>query len=104
MGIASSIAAGVKAVNQIKNSDKSETAPAGGASLPRPAAPGGASTSIPQTVGTGGEQNTSSQISEAIAGAQSNDKEKPIKAYVVSEDMSSQQALDRRTNSAATFG
>ena len=105
IGIASSIAAGVKAVNQIKNSDKSETAPSGGGSkVPRPAAPGGASTSIPQTVGTGGEQNTSSQISEAIAGAQSNDKEQPIKAYVVSEDISSQQALDRRTNSAATFG
>jgi hypothetical protein len=27
----------------------------------------------------------------------------PIKAYVVSQDISSQQALDRRTNRAATF-
>jgi hypothetical protein len=30
-------------------------------------------------------------------------KDRPIKTYVVSTEMSSQQALDRRTNSAATF-
>jgi hypothetical protein len=29
---------------------------------------------------------------------------KPIKAYVVGQDISSQQALDRRTSTAATFG
>lgn len=105
IGIASSVAAGVKAVRDIKNSDKSQSAPSGGGQRPaRPAAPSASATSIPQTVGTGGEQNTGSQISEAIAGAQQRDEDKPIKAYVVSSDVSSQQALDRRTNSAATFG
>jgi hypothetical protein len=29
---------------------------------------------------------------------------KPIRAYVVSGDVSSAQALDRRTSNAATFG
>lgn len=105
IGIASSVAAGVKAVRDIKNSDKSQSAPSGGGQRPaRPAAPSASATSIPQTVGTGGEQNTGSQISEAIAGARGRDEDKPIKAYVVSSDVSSQQALDRRTNSAATFG
>jgi hypothetical protein len=42
--------------------------------------------------------NPTQQIGETIAGAQ-----KPLKAYVVSGDISSQQALDRRTNRAATF-
>jgi hypothetical protein len=42
--------------------------------------------------------NPTRQIGETIAGAQ-----KPLKAYVVSGDISSQQALDRRTNRAATF-
>ncbi len=105
LGIASSVAAGVKAVRDINNSDKQTSAPSSGGARPaRPASPGSAAASIPQTVATGGEQNTGSQIAGAIAGAQQNDSERPIKAYVVSSDVSSQQALDRRTNSAATFG
>ena len=105
IGIASSIAAGVKAVRDIKNSDKGENAPSGGGQRPpRPASPGVSGASIPETVATGGEVNTGSQIAQTIAGAQQRDGEKPIKAYVVSSDVSSQQALDRRTNSAATFG
>ena len=103
IGIASSVAAGVKAVNQIKNSDKSESAPSGGGKVPRPAAPGVSGASIPEIAGTGGEQNTGGQIGESIAAA-SGQNETPIKAYVVSQDVSSQQALDRRTNAAATFG
>jgi len=55
-------------------------------------------------VATGGEQNTGSQIAAAIAGARQRDEDKPLRAYVVSADVSSQQALDRRTNVAATFG
>ena len=105
LGIASSVAAGVKAVRDINNSDKQTSAPSSGGARPaRPASPGSAAASIPQTVATGGEQNTGSQIAGAIAGAQQNDSERPIKAYVVSSDVSSQQALDRRTNSAATVG
>ena len=49
---------------------------------------------------TQGGQNPATAISQTIAGAQ----QQPIKAYVVSGDISSQQALDRKTNRAATFG
>jgi len=47
---------------------------------------------------TQGGQNPSTQIAETISRAQA-----PLRAYVVSQDISSQQALDRRTNRAATF-
>jgi hypothetical protein len=105
IGIASSVAAGVKAVRDIKNSDKGESASSGGgARLPRPAAPSVSGASIPQTVATGGEQNTGGQIAAAIAGARERETEKPIKAFVVSQDVSSTQAFDRRVNQAATFG
>jgi len=42
--------------------------------------------------------NPTTQIAQTIGNAQA-----PIRAYVVSQDISSQQALDRRTNRAATF-
>jgi len=48
---------------------------------------------------TGGEADTSTQLAGVIGGAQ----QRPIQAYVVSTAVSSQQALDRRTSSAATF-
>ena len=44
-------------------------------------------------------QTTGTQIAQTINRTQ----DKPIKAYVVSTDVSSNQALDRRTNGAATF-
>lgn len=56
-----------------------------------------ASTPAPQ-IQTAGGMNPSTQIAQSISNAQS-----PIKAYVVSGEISSQQALDRRTNRAATF-
>ncbi len=42
--------------------------------------------------------NATSQIAQTIGAAQ-----RPVRAYVVSGDVSSQQALDRRTSAAATF-
>ena len=117
LGIAASIAAGVKAVRDINNSDKSTSAGGGSGrgSLPRPTAPSVSGASIPETVGTASEANTGSQISETIAASQQGatqavtgtmqkQSEKPIKAYVVSGEVSSAQALDRRSTSAATFG
>ena len=67
---------------------------------------GGASASVPQTpvpqiqtaAAVGGDPGT--QIAQTIA-EQTN---RPIQAYVVSTEVSSTQALDRRTNTAATFG
>lgn len=56
------------------------------------------SLTAPQINTTGG-MNPSSQIAQTLAASQT----RPVKAYVVSGDVSSQQALDRRTNRAATF-
>jgi len=66
-----------------------------GASVPTPPTVG--SVTAPQIQTTGG-QNPTAQIGETIAAAQ-----RPLRAYVVSGDISSQQALDRRTARAATF-
>jgi len=68
---------------------------AGGGAIPN--APTIAATAAPQIQTTGG-MNPTQQIGETISAAQ-----RPIKAYVISGDITSQQALDRRTNRAATF-
>jgi hypothetical protein len=107
LSIASSVAAGIKAIQQINSAD-SGTAPSGG-SLPRSAG-GGASASapvpptleraaVPQITGTQGQASPGQQIAQTLAAR----SEKPIKAFVVSGDVTSQQALDRRTTRAATF-
>ncbi len=56
-----------------------------------------AATAAPQ-VQTGEGVNATQQIGETIGG-----KMKSVRAYVVSQDIQSQSALDRRTNRAATF-
>jgi len=66
-------------------------------SLPAPALPTVTGASAPQIQTTGG-MNPTQQIGETISASQ-----RPIKAYVVSGDVTSQQALDRRTSRAATF-
>ena len=94
--IAATTAIGFKAVKDIlKTSPKS--ASAGGARGPGGGAPARPSFNI---VGQGG----SSQIAGAI-GQQTNDlQQEPIKAYVVSSEVTSQQALDRQVESNATIG
>ena len=52
----------------------------------------------PQINTTGG-MNPTTQIAQTLGAAQ----QRPIQAYVVSQQVSSTQALDRRTNAAATF-
>ena len=109
LSIASSVAAGIKAIQQINSAD-SGTAPTSGGSLPRSSGgAGGASTApvpptlersaVPQITGTTGQASPGQQIAQTLAAR----TEKPIKAYVVSGDVTSQQALDRRTTRAATF-
>lgn len=62
---------------------------------------GSVSTPVPQIQTANAFQGgTGSQIAETIAMASS----RPVEAYVVSTKISSTQALDRRTNSAASFG
>ena len=71
---------------------------AGGGGGGAPSAP---QTQIPQIQtanAIGGD--TGSQIAETIAESSN----RPVQAYVVSTEVSSTQALDRRTNSAASFG
>lgn len=54
--------------------------------------------STPPQIQLPGQSNPATQIAQTINTAQA-----PIKAYVVSGEISSQQALDRRTSRAATF-
>jgi len=68
-----------------------------GALTPPPALPTVAPTAAPQ-IQTSGGMNPTQQIGETISASQ-----KPIRAYVISGDISSAQALDRRTSRAATF-
>jgi hypothetical protein len=98
LSIASTIASAAKSIQQI-NSQPGASAPGGGggggsAQLSAPRIGGIAA---PQ-INTGGGMNPSSQIAETLGAAQ-----KPVRAYVVSGDVSSAQALDRRTSRAATF-
>lgn len=66
----------------------------------------GASASVPQTpvpqiqTANAITGDTGTQIAQTIAES----TQRPIQAYVVSTEVSSTQALDRRTNTAATFG
>jgi hypothetical protein len=104
LGAAAAAAAlvfGYKKVALIK-SQTYESQAAGGTATATGGAP---NINVPQVAGatapqiqTGQGINPSAQIGETIAGAQ-----KPIRAYVVSGEVSSQQALDRRTSRAATF-
>jgi hypothetical protein len=69
----------------------------GGASAPAIVAPAIPKIQAPE-IQTGGGMNPTTQLGQTLTSAQ-----KPLRAYVVSQDISSQQALDRRTNRAATF-
>jgi hypothetical protein len=104
LSIASTIAAGIKSVQQINSAASAggvsgggggTALSAGGTSIVPPTLP---STAAPQ-IQSGGDISPSQQIANTIASATN----RPIKAYVVSGDISSQQALDRRTTRAATF-
>jgi hypothetical protein len=89
-------AAQIAAILSSKKSS-SGTGAAGGGGGSTPTLPTLPSVAAPQ-IQTGGGMNPTQQIGETIANAQA-----PVKAYVVSGDISSQMALDRRTNRAATF-
>jgi hypothetical protein len=110
LSIASSVTAGAKAIQQINSADSGSPATgsaprsgagggAGGGSVPEPKLPQLEKSTAPQIQGLTGGNNPTSQIAQTLAKA----TDKPIKAYVVSGDVTSQQALDRRTTRAATF-
>lgn len=100
LGTAAAISSAVQAIQQINSVQipgAASSAGAAGGGGGAPALPTVTATAAPQIQTTGG-QSATAQIGETIGNAQ-----KPIKAYVVSGEISSQQALDRRTNRAATF-
>lgn len=100
LGIASTIAGAAKSISQINSSDNATSATSSGASLPpAPTAPTVAGTPSP-TIGGTQAASPGAQIAGTLAATTG----KPMKAYVVAGDVSSQQALDRRTSNAATFG
>jgi len=94
---AAQIAAILSAGKGTKSSGGATGGSAEGALTPPPALPTLAVTAAPQIQSTGG-MNPTQQIGETISASQ-----KPIRAYVISGDITSQQALDRRTSRAATF-
>ena len=102
LSIAASVAGAVKAIQQINQAAAQGGVKGGGGGsvsggAPSIAAPRVAGAAAP-TINTTGGMNPSQQIGETIASARA-----PMKAYVVSGEVSSQQALDRRTSRAATF-
>ena len=101
LSIAASVAGAVKSISEINKAAASAGVTGGGGgsamSAPSIAAPKVAGAAAPQ-IQTGGGMNPNTQIGQTLSAAQ-----RPVRAYVVSGDVSSQQALDRRTNRAATF-
>ena len=69
-------------------------------SLPSIPAPNLGTIGIPQITGVGQGNNPTQQITSTLASTTN----RPLRAYVVSGDVTSQQALDRKTSRAATFG
>jgi len=104
LSIASTIAAAVKSIQQINQAAASAGVPStGGGGVgsigTAPTFTGAPTAAIPQISGTAAA-NPSTQIAQTIRESSG----RPIRAYVVANEISSQQSLDRRTNRAATFG
>jgi len=101
LSIAGIVAGAAQGISQINQADipggggGGSAGGGGGVNIPTPQI---GSAAAPEFQ-TGGEADTGTQIAGSIAKAQ----QAPIKTYVVSTEMSSQQAMDRRTNTAATF-
>jgi uncharacterized membrane protein YgaE (UPF0421/DUF939 family) len=87
IGIASSVAAGAKAISQIKAADKggSTVSDNGGSMPPAITAP-----SAPPSFNVVGASDSSQ-----LAGVIANQSQQPIQAYVVSNDVTTAQSLDR---------
>lgn len=103
LSIASTIAAASKAISQIKSTN-TESASGGASAASAPSGPPPTYAGAPSAMGapqiqTGMGASVGSQIAQTVGASQ----QRPVRAYVVSGDVSSQQALDRRTNVAATF-
>ena len=102
LSIAAVIASTAKGIQQINQAGASVGATGGGGASAgasaTPAMPTAPQFSAPQ-IQTGQGMNPNTQIAQTIGAAQG----RPVRAFVVSQDVTSTQALDRRTNRAATF-
>jgi hypothetical protein len=103
LSIAGAVASATKSIQQINQAASAGGATGGGGGGSAPAVPaytgGPTAMATPQIQGTQAA-TPGSQIAETLGAASG----KPIKAYVVSGEISSQQAMDRKSNRAATFG
>ena len=101
LSVASAVMAttkGIQQINAVQTPGGSSGGGAGAVSAPSIQAPRIGTAATPQ-MAEGVGANPSAQIAQTIGNAQN----QPIKAYVVSQDITSQQALDRKVNSAAVF-
>lgn len=103
LSIAGAVGAAAKSIQQINQAASAGGATGGGGGGSAPAVPaytgGPTAMATPQIQGTQAA-TPGSQIAQTLGAASG----KPIKAYVVSGEISSQQAMDRKSNRAATFG
>jgi cellobiose-specific phosphotransferase system component IIB len=100
------IAAGLLQVNAIRKQKLPDVPKPGGGTISNSGGGGGGGATTPTTSFSAPQvnflpqgDNTGTQISETIA----NSRQSPVRAYVVSNDISSQQALDRRITNASTL-
>jgi hypothetical protein len=100
LSIAAAVKSAADGISQINSVETPGSAGAGASSAGvTPTYAGTPSTSAP-IVNTQGGANPATQISQTIQ----NSNQQPIRAYVVSGDISTQQQLDRKVNRGATFG
>ena len=100
LSIAAAVKSAADGISQINSVQTPGSAGAGASSAGvTPTYAGTPSTSAP-IVNTQGGANPATQISQTIQSA----NQQPIRAYVVSGDISTQQQLDRKVNRGATFG
>lgn len=97
-GVVAAVVATKKGIDQINATQVPGGGGSGASAAPAPTYTGGPTATIP-TINTEGGANPATQISQTIQNAQS----VPIKAYVVSGDITSQQQLERKANRGATF-
>lgn len=98
--VAAAIAATIKGIRQINQVDtKNGTGGSQSAGAPAPTYGGAPQAMAAPQIQTGVGATPGLQIAETLAMT----TQKPVRAYVISSDISSAQALDRKTNRAATF-
>lgn len=96
ISIASTVAAGVKAIQQIRSAESGGGVSAGAATV---SAGGGGVPSAPPAFNVVG-QGATSQLADAI----SNQTQQPVRAYVVSNDVTTAQGLERNIVDGASIG